>query len=423
MGGKTCTRCAKGRFSDFRAITSSTNFKACSAGSAIDIVGATTYEACQECPSGKYASSASVMCTKCSSDVPLTARGATSVANCATACPSGTYLTGPGLCDTCESGKVLRQENGVDSCVECPAGKYSLNDFVFCANDNQNCFCNGIIRRYHYQRPGYSHDMKTGYKYLHVMGNVKCDNALFGQSSPVPPGGVNLACSCSTLNTACNDCEIGYYSAMAREEFCTSCKSGKYNTAKMQTSCMECDIGTVQPEPGRSNCIDCTAGKAAVSGEKPCVECQGGKYTASDLEVACKQCTAGKYSNEKTKSTSCIDCPSGKKSPPQTSKKSSSPQCYDKCPRGSQVQNQQCESCSAGKYKNNDDDSVDCSECEAGRYNSDAGIYFRNHIKCNVCAGGQYADAPESAQCTLCPPVMRCQTVHHANLTITSRTV
>jgi hypothetical protein len=27
------------------------------------------------------------------------------------------------------------------------------------------------------------------------------------------------------------------------------------------------------------------------------------------------------------------------------------------------VQNQQCESCSAGKYKNNDDDSVDCSEC------------------------------------------------------------
>ena len=67
------------------------------------------------------------------------------------------------------------------------------------------------------------------------------------------------------------------------------------------------------------------------------------------------------------------------------------------------MQNQQCESCSAGKYKNNDDDGVDCSECQAGRYNSDAGIYFRNHITCNVCAGGQYADAPESAQCTLCP--------------------
>ena len=79
-----------------------------------DIVGATTYEACQECPSGKYASSASVMCTKCSSQAPLTARGATSVANCATACPSGTYLNGPGLCDMCESGEVLHRENEVD---------------------------------------------------------------------------------------------------------------------------------------------------------------------------------------------------------------------------------------------------------------------------------------------------------------------
>ena len=134
MGGTTCTRCA-GRFSD-TCDTSSTSVSML-AGRASDIVGATTYEACQECPSGKYASSASAMCTKCSSQAPLTARGATSVANCATACPSGTYLNGPGLCDMCESGEVLHRENEVDSCVECPAVKYSLNDFVFCANDNQ----------------------------------------------------------------------------------------------------------------------------------------------------------------------------------------------------------------------------------------------------------------------------------------------
>ena len=163
----------------------------------------------------------------------------------------------------------------------------------------------------------------------------------------------------------------------------------------MQTSCMECDIGTVQPEPGRSNCIDCTAGKAAVSGEN-CVECQGGKYTASDLEVACKQCTAGKYSNEETKSTSCIDCPSGTKSPPQTSKKAIRHNATKKCPRGSHAKST-CESCSAGKYKNNDDDGVDCSECEAGGIIL-MQVFTFEIITCNVCAGGQYADAPESAQ-------------------------
>jgi hypothetical protein len=400
----SCSKCPKGKFNDIRGLIN--NCKVCSAGRAGEVEGGTTFEACKECPSGKYAYSGATSCKNCNSQFPLSARGTTSLPKCGNVCPVGTYLASGTQCDTCVAGKALKYSTGVHSCVECEAGKYSLSDYIFCANDGGNCFCNGIVRRYHYKRNDYPNDMETGYKYLNVMGTVKCNSALFGESGPIVNNGVNLACSCSAFSTKCSNCDIGYYSSRPGEEACKSCSPGRFNTAQMETSCKECAGGTVQSGYGKSSCENCVAGKAAIDKSKACVECPGGTYTAVDLEANCKQCEAGQYSELNIMSTTCKNCPNGRKSPPQTSKTipddSTSLRCYRRCPKGSYAINGQCASCDGGKYKDNTNDDKTCEKCRKGKYNSDGGVYFKHHEECTLCAGGQYSAREESLECTLC---------------------
>ena len=403
----SCSKCPKGRFNDIRGMISVNQCKICSPGRAGEVEGGTTFEACKECPSGKYAYSTATSCKNCNVQFPLSARGTTNLPQCNNVCPSGTYLASGNQCKTCVAGKVLKYSTGIHYCEECEAGKYSLSNYIFCANDGGNCFCKGIIRRYHYKRNSYPNDMETGYKYLNVFGTVKCNSALFGESGTPINNGINLACSCSAFSTQCNDCEIGYYSSQPGEETCKSCNPGRYNSVKRETSCKECAIGTVQTGYGKSQCENCVAGKAAIDNSKACVECPGGTYTAADLETNCKQCEAGKYSELNIMSTSCKDCKSGRKSPPQTAPvdipNSDLDNCYNRCPKGSYAINSQCASCDGGKYKNDDDETL-CKDCIKGKYNSDGGVYFKHHEECTLCAGGRYSSIKGSLECTLCNP-------------------
>eukprot|EP00943_MAST-04B_sp_MAST-4B-sp1_P002972 g2972.t1 len=397
VGGSTyssCLACGAGYYEDSYG---STSCKSCAPGRFSDSVGASTYSSCLACGAGYYEDShGSTSCKACSSG-KFSSWGTTAM-GCSTECPSGTILN-YGKCEVCPSGTSA--DINRKKCNLCSAGKASDQPYVYCANNGGKCACNGIVRRYHYQRNGFEKDAKTGYKYLRVVGSIMCSNEAFGESE-VKSGGIDLSCSCAPYSTSCSDCTPGKYSD-APMASCKECVPGFYNVEKGLQICSACDTGKVQPNPGQSACNVCGNGTVASKIELPCVKCKGGTYTDAPMQLLCKPCEAGFYSNFNEGSTTCLRCPSSRKSPGKTSfNVNATEQCFDTCPQGSiqLAQLNQCQTCTSGKYHLKG--ASTCTDCIPGMYNKDDGTDYRLHISCKTCDGGKYIEIAGARECKLC---------------------
>lgn len=82
--------CARGTYTE----GSATSCIDCAAGTASDVLGATTHLTCQTCSAGAFSASASSQCTLCSTGTFSPSAGATSVAQCQSCPPNSNSTTG-----------------------------------------------------------------------------------------------------------------------------------------------------------------------------------------------------------------------------------------------------------------------------------------------------------------------------------------
>ena len=396
VGASTCVNCEKGKYGDTNGAATC---KSCVPGRFSDSVGSNTYSTCLVCDAGYYEDSyGSTSCKVCPSG-KFSSWG-TTASQCSTECPSGTILR-DGKCVVCPSGTtatISRQK-----CNLCSAGKASDQPYLHCANNGENCACNGIVRRYHYQRNGFEKDAKTGYKYMKVVGSIGCSNEAFGESGSIS-GKIGLSCFCAQYSTSCSDCTPGKYSDEP-VAVCKECAPGFYNTEKGLKICSACNTGKVQPNPGQTDCSACSNGTIASKIELPCQKCKGGTYADAPMQLLCKPCVAGLYSNFNEGSTACLQCPSSRKSPGRTSFNSNgTKQCFDFCPQGSiqLARPDQCQTCASGKYHQKPE-ATTCTDCIPGMYNEDEGADYRLHLSCETCGSGKYVENSGARGCKLCP--------------------
>jgi len=401
---------------------------------------------CTECVAGKYKSSTgSGSCTPCSIGTYSAKIQATALTTC-TACPSSatspeasttvsdcscaTGHTGPN-CTDCQAAKY-KPTTGSSACIDCPGNSNSMPGTSF----KSSCMC----------KPGYSgaatstqgcQSCDAG-KYKPRAGAKSCTHCSTGTYSPntsataantcVPcrdfstsPAASDSAASCNcnagytnsiagAANDACSACVAGKFKRSLGSDACDLCVQGKYgvNTAATSSdSCLSCDFGTTsigENRNGKASCV-CNAG-----------------WTFNKLPEAvpppvCIRCESGTFKNI-TGSALCIDCPTGKTSPP------GSPEfdlCQVGCGAGSTGPDTgPCVLCKPGKYKTIRGFAPGDSETECGEscpdhttspVGSDAlidcicnpGYTGENGLECSECVEGKYKINTGDAACELCP--------------------
>ncbi len=188
----------------------------------------------------------------------------------------------------------------------------------------------------------------------------------------------------STSVTACNRCDIGYYSSNGSgngtgNAGCNACNTG-HSTVSTGTAginaaaCTVCAAGYGGSSvSGSTGCVICSAGNyKKSSGNKICTGCDSNgcnNQTASDPGT----CDAGFYSNNSGEA--CYACPSG------TYKTTTG--------------NQLCTTCSANNQGCGD---TSIGLCLAGYGTTDGGA------TCSPCLAGQYKTSIGNSACSVCKP-------------------
>jgi hypothetical protein len=195
----------------------------------------------------------------------------------------------------------------------------------------------------------------------------------------VPTSLPTITCLSGTYfnGATCVTCIGGTYSDFNRTknpgpypDSCTQCAAGQYNPLSGQSACTVCSPGKLS-SPDRTYCKDCGAGEYSLNNSE-CVGCEVGKYAPQALSGSCLTCPAGSHTNNKTKSTTCTPCDSGK---------------YSSQP------GDECLDCSVGQYSASGQSK--CTECEAGKYSSSSGS-----STCYGCDVGTWS-SEGSASCPL----------------------
>jgi hypothetical protein len=176
--------------------------------------------------------------------------------------------------NNCTAGKYL-PAGTQGSCLECPAGTYSVFGSIACT------VC----------PPGYK-------------GNGK------GASSCLECGAGYFSAGGSA---SCNLCPAGKYSSEAGSAVCTPCYPGT-NSSAGSTTCLECTPGTYSCG-GAATCSPCAVGTYnPYYYASYCTQCEAGTYADVVGSTSCTPCAVGTYA-AKVGATSCTACPSGESSP------------------------------------------------------------------------------------------------------------
>jgi hypothetical protein len=165
--------------------------------------------------------------------------------------------------------------------------------------------------------------------------------------------------------STCGECSVGQYSTSSAVFVCRVCKPAKYQSSAGQTSCFECNgcfAGSERRACGGSYegyCVDCAPGWFVNSSK--CLECPGGYYQTSLNQRNCTQCARCPSGGTRQQcglsfEGYCAECIPGK---------------FTSSTSGSEA----CQSCSAGQYQP-DLDQSNCILCPAGKHQDEAGKPF-----------------------------------------------
>ena len=200
---------------------------------------------------------------------------------------------------------------------------------------------------------------------------------------------------------------------------CTKCPQGQYSVPDsiIANWCKGCNAGRYQPYTEKtqsSDCLPCQSGKRSNYAAASCNFCpQGFSFTSTSED--CTRCAAGQYQpSNNLASVSCDDCLTGFFSTndeaatcdsclPGQYQANIGQEFCDECELGTKFISTKvpCENCAAGKYSTSATVAT-CEPCETGKYSAFA------EATCSDCAAGKYGDAnvfPSSeAHCKVCAP-------------------
>jgi hypothetical protein len=310
-------------------------------------------------------------------------------------------IGGQWTCENCNAG-YWKESQSLHTCDACPAGKYSNE--IARARACDDCeygkrsgpgwtACSGCLAG---KQPN---PERTGC--------VKCEDR-----TQSPCDAWCTACAAGqqvkteswtgeVLNTGCDACGDGHFSAAGG--VCAKCAAGK--VAKSDKSgCDNCAKGKYTGDSGWYNCIDCHAGTAAANeGTTECTKCGAGKYANEGVNkrgsVLCKLCGTNTYAREpgttELGNQFCTTCEAGKYtqcagcSPLEGASEclthqefcvrdtnycgvsSTNPQCHCCSGQFLQVDNgvRKCLSCPDAQYMDENAHTSDaCKTCVEGRY-------------------------------------------------------
>ncbi|GMH57924.1 hypothetical protein TrST_g5907 [Triparma strigata] len=388
-GSSACTPCAKGTYSG-SGVQSCTN---CGAGKYNPNTGGTSVSACIACQSGKYtsASSSKESCLVCPAGKKQAAAGQSSCQDCG----AGTYSdAGATSCLNCPTGRFSADTgaNNIDLCADCPAGKWNGNlGRAVCTNCNAG-------------------------KYSTIVGSSTIDKC-----QSCPRGAFSSAGS-----DRCVECAAGKFaggsSAATSDSACADCSEGKWS-GKGATECTACDIGKSTDNKGASSpseCKPCPVGTFMPTGSTACEVCQPGSYNDKEnmAVIKCEDCPTGRFNNapgypnagnrnQHDHVNDCVTCPAGKyqDNEGQTVCKL--------CPSGTYAPSaasgfksiSECTVCPSGKYSETSNNGLSCSDCPTGKSLADNGSNRALHSsssKCTLCETGMFNNQVGQASCKLC---------------------
>jgi hypothetical protein len=208
----SCIGCPIGTYSVVRGLVDVALCSSCQMGFYNNKVGVT---ACIPCNQGSYGNTEKatsiLSCVSCSKGKYGTTIGATSEATCSS-CPAGKYqiTVGASVCTSCSGGTYnTNLGETIDSCTNCPIGKYSMEASSACTNCDVG-------------------------KYGPKEKLSKCIDCIGGKFSNITN---------ATNQNQCLTCNFGTFSQSSSGS-CTKCAEGKFsNSAIGAPFCKECPIG------------------------------------------------------------------------------------------------------------------------------------------------------------------------------------
>ena len=398
-----CVDCGKGRYSDTPGSTSCTK---CDAGTYSEQIGAVSSAACIRCVAGSVSTSpGSISCMQC-----VAGTFSNSENTLCEDCVAGSYSgNGAAFCDKCETGKysAVPAATSKSTCKSCEAGSVArMPGSAVCAQCSVGTYSNPSLD---------SCENCPAGKYLPFEGmssELDCELCPIGTYSGAV-GAVDVVYCTSCLagkyaaslgSRVCTDCDGGKFSAATgatAESTCELCPAGRYSAqgASSYSDCKMCDAGKTAPSQGSQECQKCLAGKFSDPTRTSCLDCLAGTYS-NDGAVFCSGCPAGTYSTTiaARNSSLCLPCAPGK-----ASAANGSTVC-DTCKAGKYAlpNRDLCADCAAGKYLPDagKDSEEACVACGAGKFSEESGASFE--ITCQKCASGKYSAATGVSACRDC---------------------
>ena len=432
--------------------------KNCSAGTYNDVEGQTSDSDCKKCPEGTYSDAGtgqtnSDVCKSCSAGKYNDAKGQTSASNCKE-CSKGKYnnIVSQSECKDCGVGKYNSDIGSIleSACKLCGVGKFNNQTGITLESDCQIC----PIGRYNSLQGQELCTVCSKGQYQPQQGQTECN--LCGTGKFNDQTGKTLESDCQDCPVGrynslqgqelCTLCSSGRYQTQQGQTECTLCSPGKSNPntgSNSSGACIDCTYGWSKSGaaectgcPGRNCCND--ESKVFNNESKTCEVCgeylwsvkklQGNDtitipknanetfsfyfdtskgHSANPLTGLCETCQAGQYmtkdwlEEDGTVYYKCNDCPNGRYGDTKpmieesfAGNRVSTVYCKF-CPKNKiSEDNQNCQQCASGKYRNSNYDGL-CRNCPIGWTPSD-GVYT-----CEYCPPGKTSNTGICVNCEL----------------------
>jgi len=315
-------------------------------------------------------------------------------------CSAGQY----GLCSAMDNGDFYSCENhddGVPTCLPCPAGKYGLAGGG--VNEDSCILC-----------PRGQFQDEQGQAATTGSGSDVCKTCGAGsyatdETDVGAPDGVGLTSGA----THCEPCAAGRMNVFENQFQCLPCAAGKYAQEGL-SQCSDCERGKYAANLASTQCTACESGKrASEEGLSFCTACQEGSYSAIREPYMCDGAKCDDEDSEvnatESAANECHVCPRGKSQalPEQSS--------CDACAAGKysdRLNNVACTACDPHMYS--DENAEECTECPAGQYtagegssvclNCERGKYSSPGEGCTRCSPGKFSSIVGSSECEVCLP-------------------
>ena len=386
--------------------------------------GAGATGSCADCQAGYYQNASGAQaCISCppgastwnkSSLVSKALTGRRFAGDCS--CDDGYSKSVSGACSICPAGTYTAPFLHDNTCVSCPAGKYSMT--VGATTDSACITC---------KDGSYSNSTIVG---ANSSSACKCFPGYTGQDGDY-----------------CSPCDFGTYKSLSGSSPCLACPIGFYQNSRSGTVCLACPQNAITlANASRSVglCL-CSPGYEyfeTVGGPSRfiCRGCAPGQYKNATGNVVCLGCPPGFY-NSNSNSTSpsaCVGCPTNSFTSAVVSQLKGYTSVNDcKCNKGFEGTdpNNPCTACSPGTFKDWYGTGL-CTACGSGFYQPSYSAVKPNvctqcppntvtgsdrndlnttcrcklgftancdGVACSRCPAGTYKDVNGSSACTLCP--------------------